>query len=206
MEDMDPSVPDPQPKPGRKRLIAAILIVVVVLASLGVIYDLHENALAPSNVIIGQKSVDSILPGFSQWETGTLPTGSNVASRYYTNGTPNINPFGPSTVTNSTLLVILIKNGSTSSAVSAFNYLKDHVSSVLNEQIGQGNVTSLSIPNFSGRYFAFYNVNTRSSAIVFQYYSYVCVMGGMIMPSSMAIKAAQAQIALIGSVMNSYAL
>lgn len=205
MESIAPEPTRTKMTPRKKKIIASVVAILVVMTAFLGIYLAHENAISPAQVIVSLKDVKTILPEFnSSWDIPGLVNSNTVASVDYASSLP-IPPDG-SNVTSPNLVIFLIKNSSEASAVTGFNFLKNYANDTINQQIESGNLTPLTLNNFSGNYLAFYRQNTTSGVIVFQYFDYICEITGLIVQESALLAIAHLQIEKISQVTSSYVL
>ena len=133
-----------------------------------------------------------------------LPTSQNFASVDFASQLP-LPVFGGN-VTGPNLVVLLIKNSTTSQAQSGFNFLKGYVNSELSSLAPFRNFTVEGLKNFSGESFGIYNVTHSVGFMIFQDHSYLCAVMGYNVPFSYISGISVMQAGNIDSVTSGYAL
>lgn len=151
-----------------------IVLVVSIVLTVG-IYGVHSvslgSSLSANNVMLSTTEVDSLMSNSSSWNEPFLPTGNDVASADYTNGTP-IPPFGGN-FSSPNAVIIIIKNTSAETALSGYRYLESHLTQIIEDDVSRGTVINVSLSNYSGRYLGFYNYSKNIGLILTVVQNYI---------------------------------
>lgn len=176
---MEPHDPPKEKKQLSNRAIAIIIAITLVCVSLLGVFIAHQTAvsshLSPSNLMLNQSEVNSILPESLGYIMPQIPTSNNFAALDFTPQNP-LPVFGGN-VTSPNLVIYIIKNGSEQSAISGFNYLKNAVDSILPGKISSGNLYTFTLADFNYRNLTFFNKTKGTGAVLAVVDNYIVLIG-----------------------------
>ncbi len=176
---MEQPVPPEDKKRLSTRILTTIVVVVVILASiLGVLVAHHvalSNSLSPSSVILNQSDVQRIIPNSYSFLMPQIPTGNNFDALDFTPGNPLPVFGGP--VTSPNLVIFILENSSSQSALSGYNYLKSRLNSILPAKIENGNLSTFQMNEFPYPYITFFNSTHGTGALVTALFNYIVIVG-----------------------------
>ena len=161
-----------------KRTKVIIVVVIVAMVSAIGTFEAHtvalNSSLSPNNLILSSSELSTIMPKSNDWNVPYLPSGNNVASADYTNSSP-LPAFGGN-VTTPNVVIVIVQNSSNKSALSGYYLLKSHLQEVISSGISVGRLSNITVANYSGEYFGFYNTSKSIGAIVTAIYNYIVLV------------------------------
>ncbi len=172
-----PSVVEAKKSLSKKSKVMIVVVIILAVTTIGV-FGTHEltlsRSLSPGNMILTSGEIRTVMRNSSRWNVAFLPSSNNIASADYTNASP-VPTFGGN-VTSPNIILAIIENSSNRSALSGYLYLESHLLSVISSGVALGKLTNISIANYSGDYFGFYNSTKSIGAIVATEANYIIVV------------------------------